>query len=258
MSNHVDVTDRPGTRSAATQAPALSVVVPLHNESPNVLPLAQRIFQALPNPQGGLELLLVDDASTDDTWTQILAARKTFPAIRPVRHQRQAGQSAALWTGFRNSRGSVIATLDGDLQNDPADLAPMLSRLSEYDMVCGARTKRADNWVRRVSSRIARLARKLALGVDFADTGCNVRVFKREVVENLPAFDGIHRFMPILAHNAGARVLEVPVLHHPRTAGLSKYGVWNRLGRGIRDLVMVHLFLKRQLRLPPVETPKGD
>jgi dolichol-phosphate mannosyltransferase len=253
MSTYVDVTDRTGAHAAA--APALSVIVPLHNEAPNVLPLVQQIFQALPKQREQLEVLLVDDASTDDTWQQILEARKTFPAIRPLRHKRQAGQSAALWTGFRASRGSVLATLDGDLQNDPADLAPMLERLRDYDMVCGARTKRADNFVRRFSSRIARAARRLALHADFADTGCNVRVFKRELVETLPAFDGIHRFMPILAQNAGARVLEVPVLHHPRTAGLSKYGVWNRLPRGIRDLVMVRLYLKRQLRLPPVETP---
>lgn len=254
MSTDVNALDRAGAHSAAAQALALSVVVPLHNEAPNVLPLVRQLFQGLAKHQDGLEVLLVDDASTDDTWQQILAARKSFPAIRPLRHQRQAGQSAALWTGFRASRGAILATLDGDLQNDPADLAPMLARLADHDMVCGARTKRADNFLRRVSSRTARLARKLALGVDFADTGCNVRVFKREVVETLPAFDGIHRFMPILAHNAGARVLEVPVLHHPRTAGLSKYGLWNRLGRGIRDLVMVRLYLKRQLRLPPVET----
>lgn len=254
MSTHVETTDRASGRVAAAAVPALSVVVPLHNEAPNVLPLTRQVFQALAQHQDSLEVLLVDDASTDDTWQQLQEARKLFPAVRPVRHLRQAGQSAALYTGFRASRGATIATLDGDLQNDPADLPAMLARLADYDMVCGARTKRADNFLRRISSRIARLARKMALKADFADTGCNVRVFKRAVVDTIPAFDGMHRFMPILAQNAGARVLEIPVAHRPRTAGLSKYGVWNRLGRGVRDLVMIRLYLKRQLRLPPTES----
>ncbi len=255
MSTHVDVLDRASARSKAHSSPALSVVVPLHNEAPNVLPLAQKLIEALASQRGGLELLFVDDASTDDTWQQILEARKAFPAIRPLRHLRQAGQSAALWTGFRASQAPILATLDGDLQNDPADLAPMLAQLANYDMICGSRTKRADNLLRRLSSRTARLARKLALGFDFADTGCNVRVFRRSVLDSIPAFDGMHRFMPILAQNAGARVWEVPVRHHPRTAGLSKYGLWNRLGRGLRDLVMVRWYLQRQFKPPQVETP---
>jgi dolichol-phosphate mannosyltransferase len=252
MSNQLDAPGRARTRPL-TASPGLSVVVPLHNEAPNVLPLAQQLFKALANQADEVELLLVDDASTDDTWQQILQARKSFPAIRPLRHLKQAGQSAALWTGFRASSAPVLATLDGDLQNDPADLEPMLAQLADYDMICGARTKRADNLLRRLSSRIARLARKFALGVDFADSGCNVRVFKRAVLESIPPFDGMHRFMPILAHNAGARVREVPVRHHPRTAGLSKYGLWNRLGRGVRDLVMIRWYLKRQFKPPPVE-----
>ena len=114
-------------------------------------------------------------------------------------------------------------------------------------MVCGVRTKRADNWLRRVSSSIARFARKTVLGVDFADTGCNLRAFKRVVLETIPAFDGIHRFMPVFVHNVGLTVKEMPVSHHPRTAGRSNYGIANRLGRGIRDLIMVRWFLKRQI-----------
>ena len=148
---------------------------------------------------------------------------------------------------FKNNRGSVIATLDGDLQNDPADLPEMIKLLGEADMVCGVRAKRMDSFVRRASSRIARKARTAVLGVDFADTGCNLRVFRRSAIEALPAFDGIHRFMPIFAHNTGLRVRELPVRHHPRTLGVSKYGVWNRLGRGIRDLIMVGWFIRRQI-----------
>jgi dolichol-phosphate mannosyltransferase len=231
--------------------PEISVVVPLRNESANVLPLTERVFAALEKVSGGVELILVDDASTDDTWQQILSARLTFPGLRAIRHSQNFGQSAALWTGFRASRGNILATLDGDLQNDPADLPRMLTLLADCDMVCGVRTRRADNWLRRASSSIARSARKSMLDVDFADTGCNLRVFKRAVLDVLPGFDGVHRFMPVFVHNVGQRVKEVPVLHHPRTAGRSNYGISNRLGRGIRDLIMVRWFLKRQIGRAP-------
>src|ERR1043165_4147800 len=232
--------------------PEISVVVPLRNESANVLPLTERIFAAFEKNSGGVELLLVDDASIDDTWQQILRVRQAYHGLRPIRHPQNRGQSAALWTGFKASRGKIIATLDGDLQNDPADLPMMLSLLKDCDMVCGVRTKRADTWVRRVSSKVARSARRTMLGVDFADTGCNLRVFKRTVLDSVPGFDGIHRFMPIFVHNVGLTVKEVPVTHHPRNAGRSNYGIGNRLGRGIRDLIMVRWFLKRQIgrRLP--------
>jgi dolichol-phosphate mannosyltransferase len=233
--------------------PQISVVVPLRNESANVLPLSERIFAALKKISGGVELILVDDASGDNTWEQILRARQTYPGLRAFRHSQNHGQSAALWTGFRASNGKIIATLDGDLQNDPADLPRMFTLLADCDMVCGVRTNRADNWLRRVSSSIARSARKSVLGVDFADTGCNLRVFKRAVLEVLPAFDGVHRFMPVFVHNVGLVVKELPVTHHPRTAGRSNYGISNRLGRGIRDLVMVRWFLKRQIGRVPVE-----
>jgi dolichol-phosphate mannosyltransferase len=228
--------------------PDISVVIPLRNESPNVAALARRTLEALRNEPRELELILVDDGSTDDTWDRILEARRADGRVRGLRHVRSFGQSAALWTGFKASRGDIIATLDGDLQNDPADLPAMLRDLATCDMVCGVRTKRQDTAVRRISSAVARRARKTALGVDFRDSGCNLRVFKRAVLETLPPFDGLHRFMPILAYGAGAKVKEVPVTHHPRTAGRTKYGVWNRLGRGIYDLAMVRWYLKRQIK----------
>jgi dolichol-phosphate mannosyltransferase len=150
----------------------------------------------------------------------------------------------------------VIATLDGDLQNDPADLPKLIGALSEHDMACGLRTRRMDNGLRRISSSVARWARRTVLRVDFRDTGCNLRAFKRSVLPKLFPFDGLHRFMPILAHGAGAKVIEMPVNHHPRTAGHSKYGLWNRLGRGILDLTMVALYRRRQLaHLETVENP---
>jgi dolichol-phosphate mannosyltransferase len=227
--------------------PAISVVVPLYNEARNVQPLARKIFEAFSEEPRPIELILVDDRSTDETWQEILTARQADPRIRALRHRTQSGQSAALWTGFRASRGEVIATLDGDLQNDPADFPRMLAQLATCDMVCGVRVGRMDTVVRRISSVIARWARKLALGVDFRDSGCNLRVFKRSVLKLLPAFDGLHRFMPILAHGGGAIVKEMPVTHHPRVAGLSKYGILNRLGRGISGLALVRKCLKGQV-----------
>jgi glycosyltransferase involved in cell wall biosynthesis len=228
--------------------PELSVVVPLRNEAPNVGPLSRQILEALRSQPRELELILVDDGSTDDTWSRILEARAADGRVRAVRHARSRGQSAALWTGFKASFGTVIATLDGDLQNDPADLPALLKELDACDMVCGVRAKRRDTVVRRVSSAVARLARRTALGVDFRDSGCNLRVFNRRVLEALPPFDGLHRFMPIIAHGAGASVKEMPVTHHPRVAGRTKYGIWNRLGRGIYDLAMVRWYLKRQIK----------
>ena len=239
--------DQDKDNAGAAPAPAISIVVPFWNEELNVMPLAQRVFQALAKEARGLELILVDDASTDGTWPQILRAQEADTRVRPLRLLRHSGQSAALWVGFGASRGGIIATLDGDLQNDPIDLPRMMEELARYDLVCGMRTKRMDNTVRRLSAAVARWARKTALGVDFRDTGCNLRVFKRSILAQLFPFNGLHRFMPILAHGAGARVLEVPVTHHPRTAGKSKYGVWNRLGRGLFDLVGVAWYRKRQL-----------
>jgi len=249
---------RPSQRKHELMKPDLSVIVPLRNEAPNVAPLAQRIAEALRNEPRQVEIIFVDDGSTDDTWPRILEARRADGRLRALQHARSRGQSAALWTGIKASQGTIIATLDGDLQNDPADLPAMLAELAACDMVCGVRMKRQDSAVRRISSAVARWARKTALGVDFRDTGCNLRVFKRAALDGLPQFNGIHRFLPVLAYGAGGRVREMPVTHHPRTAGLTKYGVWNRLGRGIYDLIMVRWFLRRQIKTlvpPDAETP---
>jgi len=225
----------------------LSIVVPLYNESENVLPLARRVFEVFAHDPRSLELVLVDDGSTDATWQQMLAARQMDGRVRAVRHLKRSGQSAALWTGCLAARAPVLCTLDGDLQNDPADLAGMLDALEECDLVCGVRTKRQDGGLRRLSAIVARWARRAVLGVDFQDTGCNLRVFKRPVLQKLFPFDGLHRFMPILAHHAGAIVREMPVSHKPRLAGKSKYGIYNRLGRGILDLAAMAWYRRRQI-----------
>lgn len=228
-------------------AAEISIIVPFWNERPNVIAVAEQVFQAFAKEPRAIELLLVDDASTDGTWEQILQAQRADSRIRALRLLRHSGQSAAIWAGFGASQGQILATLDGDLQNDPADLPRLLAALAECDLVCGVRLHRMDNFVRRVSSRIARWARRTVLGVDFRDTGCSVRTFKRSVLKTLFPFDGLHRFLPILAHYGGAVVLEMPISHRARIAGQSKYGVWNRLGRGICDLAAIAWYRRRQI-----------
>lgn len=226
----------------------LAVIVPVFNEAENVPPLAREVAAALDSVPGGFELVFVDDASTDATWSRICEAHSADPRVRGLRHERNAGQSAALWTGIRHSGSPLIATLDGDGQNDPADLPRMLAELRDCDLVCGRRVNRQDSFARRASSVVARKARGLVLGSAIQDSGCAIRVFRRAALDGLFGFNGLHRFLPILVEGAGGRVKEVPVNHRPRTAGVSKYGVGNRLWRGLADLVAVRWYLKRRLR----------
>jgi dolichol-phosphate mannosyltransferase len=228
--------------------PEIAIIVPVYNEEDNVLPMAREVSEAMKSIGRPYELVFVDDASTDGTWKKIEAARRDFPAVRGLRHAVNSGQSAALWTGITATTGGIIATLDGDLQNDPADIPKMLPSLAGADFVCGVRAKRRDSFVRRHSSRIARWARKSALQVDFCDTGCAMRIFKRSALQGVFPFNGFHRFLPVLVHGNGVSTLEVPVNHRPRIAGVSKYGVWNRVWRGIYDLIALSWFQKRRLR----------
>jgi len=229
----------------------ISIVVPVYNEADNILPLAQEVADAMSRQARSYELLFVDDASTDETWTRIQEAQRRDRRVRGLKHRQNSGQSAALWTGLQNSSSPIVATLDGDLQNDPADLPRLLAELERVDFVSGKRLSRQDTFVRRASSRIARWARRLILKVDFADTGCALRAFKRSALEGVFPFNGLHRFLPILVHGNGATTLEVPVNHRRRVAGVSKYGVWNRLGRGIYDLIALGWYQKRRLRPVP-------
>jgi dolichol-phosphate mannosyltransferase len=225
----------------------LAIIVPVYDEADNILPMAREVGEAMKNVAMDWELVFVDDASKDATWQRIQELRKSNPRVRGLKHKKNAGQSAALWTGILNTDTPLIATLDGDLQNDPADLPKLIAEIKDVDFVCGVRTKRKDTWVRRVSSKIARWARKSALGVDFADTGCAFRVFKRSTLEGLFGFNGLHRFLPVLVHGGGHRTKEIPINHRARVAGVSKYGVFNRLGRGIYDLIAVGWYQRRRV-----------
>jgi len=233
--------------------PALTVVIPVFNEEDNIVPLAREVLHALEPTGVSFEILFVDDASRDGTPNALRQAGALDARVRWVRHAANAGQSAALWTGLRASSSLWVATLDGDGQNDPADLPVMMKRLEPVDMVCGHRVTRQDSWLRRCSSRIAFGARAWILGSSFRDTGCALRVFRRSCVESLFPFNGIHRFLPILVARSGGRVEEVPVGHRPRAFGVSKYGVWNRLWRGLFDLAGVAWYLKRRLPEQPLD-----
>lgn len=231
----------------------ISIIVPVYDEQDNVLPMAREVAAAFASVANDWELVFVDDGSRDETWKNICAAAGTVPRVRGVRHLRNAGQSAALWTGIQQTDRPLLATLDGDLQNNPADLPRLLAELATCDFACGWRQNRQDSFVRRVSSRVARAARRAALGAEFRDTGCALRVFRRAALEGVFGFNGLHRFLPILVAGGGFRVREVPVSHRARVAGVSKYGVWNRLGRGLFDLVGIAWYQRRRVKPVPVE-----
>ncbi len=237
----------------ARAAPALSVVVPMKDEEPNVVALATEICAALGEDTGDDEIVLVDDGSRDGTVREMLRARELLgKRIRVIRHDRNRGQSAAIWTGVRAAHGVLIATLDGDGQNDPADIPRLVQELrlraSEgVTMVIGERRERKDSFLRRLSSRIANKVRNALLHDGVADTGCGLKVFARSTFLELPPFDHMHRFLPALVRAAGGGISVLPVAHRPRRAGRSKYGIGNRLWVGIVDLLGVRWLTRRQI-----------
>jgi dolichol-phosphate mannosyltransferase len=238
--------DRSG---AAGATPELSVVIPVCNEEDNVGLLASEIAAAL----GALphEIVFVDDGSTDGTAAAALCARAGgLPQLRLLRHAVRSGQSAAVATGVRAARAPLIATLDGDGQNDPADIPRLLAvRRADVSgrlrLVMGNRTTRRDSWLRRISSRVANGVRGRLLRDGTPDTGCGIKVFDRGVFLDMPRFDHMHRFMPALVRREGFEVVSVPVNHRERMRGKSKYGLHNRLWVGIVDLAGLSWLLRR-------------
>lgn len=234
---------------AVHQTPALSVVIPVRDEAENVARLSREIRDALPASRC-FEIIFVDDASTDATAERIRSVRDTdVPQIRLLRHDIRCGQSVAVLTGVRAARSEWIVTLDGDGQNDPADIPAMLrileDRGDELRLIMGNRLQRNDSVVRRLSSRIANGVRRGLLRDGTPDTGCGIKLFHRQTFLELPAFNHMHRFLPALFLRAGAHVTSVAVHHRPRINGQSKYGVWNRLWVGIVDLFGVRWLIRR-------------
>jgi len=247
--------------TASTPSVDLSVVVPVKNETENLAPLIGEIAAALRDRER-FEIVYVDDGSDDATYDRLVSLRRDFPELRVLRHETCCGQSAAIATGIRAASGAIIATLDGDGQNDPADIPDLLEKFrgsgdAERTMVAGHRAKRRDNAVRRLSSRLANGIRAGLLNDDTPDTGCGLKVFPRQAFLDMPRFDHMHRFLPALMIRLGGRVLTVPVNHRPRERGISKYGVWNRLWVGIVDLMGV-MWLNRRGSRPVVSEAGPD
>lgn len=232
----------------------LSIVVPFYNEAGNIRPLVLETLAAFSNYPNAWEIILVDDGSQDGTWAEMTQLSAEDPRIRSFRHTENRGQSRALQTGFHAATGNILCTMDGDGQNNPRDFVRFLAVLADWDLVCGYRAKRQDPWIRRVSSKLARIARKRALRWDFADTGCALRVFRREVLQEIWLFNGFHRFLPVLVAATGKRCLEMECDHRPRQCGISKYGVGNRLFRGLWDLLGVRWWMGRLLKPVTVES----
>jgi len=231
------------------QEPTLSVVAPLFNESQNVRPLVEWIRQALESYEGSYEVILVDDGSRDDTWAQVCAV--AGPQVRGLRLGRNVGQTAAMMAGFDHALGQVVVSLDGDLQNDPRDIPGLIAKLEEgYDLVCGWRRRRQDKLLlRKVPSWVAnRLIRRLT-GVPITDNGCSLKAYRRDLLNRIPLYAEQHRFIPALSASVGARIAEMPVRHHARRFGESKYGI-SRTLKVLVDLLtlkMITTFRSRPL-----------
>jgi len=233
----------------------VSVVVPVFNEAGNVESLCREIIASMMKMKRRFEVILVDDASTDAT-PERLASLGAGASLRFLRHRRNYGQSAAVATGFRHACGSFVATLDGDGQNDPSDLPRLIEHLqaTDADCVTGVRAVRRDSWLKRAASRVGNGFRDWVTGDRVSDSGCGIRVVRRDCLAELPVFNGMHRFLPTLLRAQGYRVEELVVNHRPRLWGVSKYGLRNRLCRGLRDCFGVRWYLDRAVPAIRVET----
>ncbi|MEE8468120.1 MAG: glycosyltransferase family 2 protein [Planctomycetota bacterium] len=240
-------------RERAEVAPVeISIVVPVFDEEHSLPELQRQIATHLGRLGRPWEVVYVDDRSRDASYQVLLQLRADDPHVRIVRFRRNFGQTAAMAAGFEHSRGGVVVTMDADLQNDPADIPRLVEELeSGYDMVVGWRKRRQDGfWIRRLPSRIANALIARVTGSDVHDTGCTLKAFRRELVENLPIYAEQHRFLPVLALGSGARIAELVVNHRPRQFGKSKYG----LSRAVRVLVdlltikMISSFSSRPLQ----------
>lgn len=226
----------------------ISVVVPVFNEEENLPVLIPKLVQVL-NPLGlSYEMIFVDDGSSDGSRRILREMASQYPSLRIIGLKKNRGLSTALLAGMREVRGGTIVTLDSDLQNDPEDIPMLLSYLDRYDMATGWRQKRDDPWLKRISSKIANALRNRLSGEQIHDSACTLRVFKRECIKDIPVFNGMHRFLSTLVKMNGYRIIEVPVLHHSRKFGKSKYNIRNRALRSFIDLLGVRWMKRRRIQ----------
>jgi glycosyltransferase involved in cell wall biosynthesis len=235
--------------------PQVSIVVPVRNEADNIAPLVAEIVQAL-DGQWRFEIVYVNDGSTDGTAAELARLKAQYPSLRQVRHRESCGQSAAVRSGVAAARGAIVVTLDGDGQNDPAFLPAMIRALEaggeRMGLIAGQRIGRKDTGFKKFQSRIANAVRGAVLRDGTRDTGCGLKAFRRDVFLALPAFDGLHRFLPALVRREGRDIGYVDVVDRPRAHGVSNYGMWDRLWVGILDLAGVWWLIRRRKRIPAV------
>lgn len=229
---------------------SVSIVVPMYNEVFNVEPLLQDIFPILAEHFCTYEIVVVDDGSNDGTSNKLIECQRIMPELVLVRHKMNYGQSASIVTGARVAKYDWIVTLDGDQQNDPADIPLLFNELNKFPednllLIVGNRKKRRDHWLKLISSRIANDIRHSLLHDDCHDSGCSLKLFSRDVFLQLPHFEHLHRFLPALFKRSGGEIINIPVNHRPRLHGQSKYGLTNRLWVGVVDLLGVVWLMRR-------------
>jgi len=237
-----------------TENPEISVVLPGYNEAENIPAMVEQVASTIARLGKPFEIIFVDDGSSDNSREVLLREQERCPQLCPVFHRTNFGQSAAVLTGIEHARGELVITMDSDLQNDPADIPAMIELLNaeNADAVCGVRQKRQDSRLKLVSSRIANRVRGWALKDGITDAGCAMRVMRRSALAQLPGFRALHRFLPTIMQIHGYRVVEMPIRHRAREAGVSKYGVGNRLWVGISDIFGLRWYRKRYF--PPERT----
>jgi len=225
----------------------ISVVVPVYNEEGNLPILIPKLVEVLKGLERSYEMIFVDDGSSDESRRILGEMTLQYPSLRILRFRVNRGLSAALLAGMREARGGIIVTLDSDLQNDPADIPKLLEYLDRYDMATGWRQKRRDTWLKKISSKIGNAARNLLSGENIRDSACTLRAFKKDCIIGIPVFNGMHRFLSTLVKMGGYRIIEVPVSHHPRRFGRSKYNIRNRMLKSFIDLLAVRWMKARAI-----------
>ena len=244
----------------ATPSVYLSVVAPAYNEVDNIPTLVSEVAAAAERTGESWEFVLVDDCSDDGSRDLLRELMKTVPQLRVLAQRKRSGQTAALEAGLRAVRGLYVATLDSDLQNDPAEIPRMVELLAggKWDMVNGWRKERNDPWMRKLSTKVANGVRNWLTHESIHDSACGLKAYRREVTDKLKLFNGLHRFLPTLAKMNGFRVTEIVVNHRPRTAGVAKYGVWNRVFKALRDTFAIRWMQKRNLLYETIELERTD
>lgn len=225
----------------------ISVVVPVYNEEGNLPVLIPALVEVLKNLGRSYEMIFVDDGSSDESRRILKEMASEHASLRILRFKENRGLSTALVAGMREARGEIIVTLDSDLQNDPADIPRLLEYLDRYDMATGWRQKREDKGLKKISSKIGNLVRNWVSGENIQDSACTLRAFKKECIQEIPVFNGMHRFLSTLVKMRGFGIIEVPVAHHPRRFGKSKYNIRNRMVRSFIDLLAVRWMKRRTI-----------